>query len=428
MEILNIIYFLILMGAAYQFLISEGRIVKSPFNSADRLQLTGPETYWVLIFSTGLLAFSYNFGIDLMAIRIFIIMILCLIGFKFTAGKPVWSIPIIIYAVYLLWLVIGCLYAPSTVYGIRVLLKYMYPFIFCLFASAVVDNFPTALKAGLTARWVALIALVVVLIPFNDVIFPGVIWYGTARIMHFINIMVFSLALVFFTKEKKLNLFITLIFLVNCFVSVHRTSIMGSLIAIMAFSVIRWKWRSAPVIAGVIILGVVAVFSIPSLRQKMFYNDRTSIEDFRAGKVDMEDVNTNYRTYLWKVLENSLYKNHEIIGSGTGSVQYFMNNHPDRVARLNAAHSDFVQMKCDNGIIGLILYCTMIAGIFIHCFLIYWQTDDPRIKLFAITAGASLLGIFATFYSDNTVNYSMVTLSIPFGFYGMTLALKKRLS
>ena len=90
-------------------------------------------------------------------------------------------------------------------------------------------------------------------------------------------------------------------------------------------------------------------------------------------------------------------------------------------------HRDFVQMKCDNGLIGLSLYIIIALMIFMHCFKIYWSTDDDRIRLFAITAGASMLGVFATLYSDNTINYSMATLSMPYGFYGMTLALNKHL-
>lgn len=428
MEFLNIIYFLILIGLAYQFLMSADHIVKSPLNKGDLLKLTGPEMYWVLIFSTGVLALSFDFGIDLMAIRIFVIMILCLIGFKFTACRPIWSIPIIIYGVYLIWLLIGCFYTYSFTFGIRVLLKYCYPFVFCLFASAVVDNFPTALKAGVTARWVALITVFITFLNFEQYIIPGVLWYITARVIHYISFLVFSLAMFFFTKEKKINALFFLAFLFPCFFLVLRTSILGSVVALMSFAIIKWKYKSLPVIFSVLILGVASVFYIPSLRNKMFFNNKTSIEDFREGKVDMEDVNTNYRAHLWGVLQNSLYKNHEIAGSGTGATQLFMKENPKKVAGLMACHSDFVQMKCDNGLIGISLYCLMIGAIFIHCIIIYWKTSDPRIRLFAITAGASLIGVFATCYSDNTVNYSMATLSIPFGFYGMTLALNKRLS
>jgi len=428
MIFLNIIYFLIITFYGIRFLKSDGRIVKSPFDKTQSVMMSGPEMFWVLTFSTGLLAFSAPLGVDLMAVRLGMIMLLCLWGFSMTQNKPVWSLPLKLYVVYLLWLVIGCFYAPSMGYGIRVILKYCYPLIFCLFASAVTDGFITAMKASLTARKVAAIVVVISFIPYVGYLIPGVIWYGTARAIHFISMMTFSIALFFFTTEKKRNFWYAVLFLLPCFIWVFRTSIMGSGIAIMAFALIRWKARSLPAIAAVLVAGVIAVFSIPSLREKMFKPEtkNASIEKFQEGKVTMDDVNTNSREAMWELLEEKLFEGHEIVGSGTGAVQNYMYNH-FLFGGLTVPHSDFVQMKCDNGLVGLWLYTAIAILIFLHCFKIYWSTDDPRLQLFAITAGAAMLGVFATCYSDNTVNYSMATLAMPYGFYGMTLALRDRL-
>lgn len=425
---LNIIYYLIITWYGYKFLKSDGRIVKSPFNQTENYHFTGPEMYWVLTFSTGLLAFSAPFAVDLMAVRLLTIMILCLIGFGIVENKPIWSLALRLYVVYLVWLGIGCFYAPSVAYGLRVILKYSYPLIFCLFASAAVDNFAVAFKASVMARWVAMISIIFSFVPLIGYLIPGVFWYATAKAIHYISIMTFSIALFFFTDEKKKNFWYAVLFLLPCFLWVFRTSIMGSGIAIMAFAIIRWRIKSLPVIAAVLVAGVIAVFTIPSLRDKMFKADteNVTIQNFQEGGITMENVNTNARESMWKFLEETLYHGHEIIGSGTGSVQQYMYTH--RIyGGLKVPHSDFIQIKCDNGLIGLYLYAAIAILIFIHCFKIYWGTEDDRVRLFAITAGASMLGVFATLYSDNSVNYSMATLSMPYGFYGMTLALNQRL-
>ena len=423
---LNILYFLIISYYGYTFLRSEGRIVKSPFDKTQMIALTGPEMFWVLTFATGLLAFSAPLPIDLMALRLLVIMILCCIGFGVVQNKPIWSLPLRLYVVYLIWLVIGLFYSPSISYGIRVILKYSYPLIFCLFASAAVDNLPTAMKASLAARWVGMISICFVFIPFIKPFIPGVFWYGTARAINYISMMTLSIALFFFTDQKKKNLFLSIFFLLPCFLWVLRTSIMGSGVAIMAFALIRWRVKSLPVIAFVFIMGVVAVFTIPSLKQKMFFdnNQNVTIEQFQEGKLSRKDIRTNAREAMWEDLENRFFKPHPLIGSGTGTVQNYMYNH-FVFGGLTVPHSDFIQMKCDNGLIGLVLYCAISILIFLHCFKIYWSTDDNRLKLFAITAGASMLGVFATLYSDNSVNYSMATLAMPYGFYGMTLGLKR---
>ena len=236
--------------------------------------------------------------------------------------------------------------------------------------------------------------------------------------------MIFSLGMYYFTDAKRKNLLYTLLFLAPCLLWVFRTSILGSVVALMAFSFIKYKLKSLPVILGVFILGVIAVFTIPSVRQKMFFNDNVTITDFMEGNIEEENINTNSRSAMWEILENKFYKDHEIVGSGTGSVQAYMYDNPKEFFGLKVPHGDFVQQKCDNGLIGLILYCATAFFIFVDAFRTYWRARSAPLQLCAIVAGASMVGVFATLYSDNVVNYSMATLSMPYGFYGMMLGLR----
>ncbi len=336
----------------------------------------------------------------------------------------------VIYVIYLIWIAIGCLYSPAPFYGFRVILKYLYPLLLCLFASTVVRDKEVFIKSSLLARLVALISIIFTFVPLIGLLVPGVFWYGTARAINYISIMILSLGLFYSTNDKKKNLIYTIIFLLPCFLWVFRTSIMGSLIAIMAFYFIKYRLKSLPIIAGILILGVLAVFTIPSLRNKMFKKEAkgVSIENFQQGKVGMDEVNTNAREAMWEHLENQFYVDHELIGSGTGSVQNYMYTH--RIfGGLKVPHSDFVQIKCDNGMIGLFLYGLCAFAVFLHCFSVYWKNPDNAVlQLCAIIAGASIAGVFVTLYSDNTVNYSMATLSMPYGFYGMMLGLNKQSS
>jgi len=426
MVLLNYIYFLIITIIGIKFLFSGGKVVHSPFGQDIRMKLNGPEVFWCLTFATGLLAFSAPGALDLMAVRLLVLEVLCFIGIFIAKDKPVWTPALMVYAVYILWIVIGCFYSPAPAYGFRVVLKYLYPILLCLFASAAVRYAEVFIKSALLARTVAFVCVIFSFVPLIGRLIPGVFWYDTARAINFISIMTLSIGLFYFTKEKRKNLIYAIIFILPCFLWVFRTSIMGSFVAIMAFYFIKYKLKSLPIIFGIIVLGVVAVFTIPSLRDKMFKKEATgiSIENFQQGKVGMEEVNTNAREGMWKYLENRFYTGHEIAGSGTGSVQNHMYKNI-LFGGLKVPHSDFVQMKCDNGLIGLILYAATIMLMFIHCFKVYWTRSSSNVlRLAAIVAGASILGVFATLYSDNAVNYSMATLSMPFGFYGMMLGLK----
>lgn len=398
----------------------------NPLNKQEQMWMDGSERFWVLTFSTGLLALSAPAGLDLMAVRLLVLEVFCLIGLLFICKrKPQWTAASAVYAVFILWLVIGLAYSPAPGYGFRVILKYLYPLLIMLFASSAVRDTEVFLKAGLGARMVALIALVVAFIPMLEgTLFPGVFWYGTARAINFISICTFSLALFYYTDEKKKNLLYAILFMIPCFIWVFRTSIMGSLVAIMAFYFIKYRMRSLPIIVSIVIAGVMAVFFIPSLHQKMFKDSSTNIDQFKSGSVSMDDVNTNARSAMWEHLEKRFYQGHKITGSGTGSVQHYMYNN-FIFGGLKVPHSDFVQMRCDNGLIGLVLYTMIALFVFYDCFRTHYTTNDTGVKICSIVAGASMMGVFVTLYSDNVVNYSMATLSMPFGFYGMMLGLKQ---
>lgn len=424
MQYLNILYALILAVYGYRFLKSDGKIVKGSLDNSQEFHYSGTELFWCLTFATGCIALSLDVGLDLMALRLLILEIFCIIGLKTTQNKPILSAPLKLYIVYMVWLIIGLLYSPAPMYGIRTCLKYLYPLLLCCFASAVVRDEEVFFKSSLFARKVALISVIVIFIPFAGKIIPNVFWYGTARAIHYISIMIFSLGMFYFTNQKKQNLIYTGIFLIPCVYWVFRTSIMGSLVAIMAFFFIRYKLKSLPIIFSTIVLGIAAIFTIPAIKQKMFFDDSVTFEDYRTGKLSEENVNTNYRSTMWKNLNRMFYQGHEIAGSGTGTVQAYMYAHPEEFGDLTVPHSDFVQQKCDNGLIALILYGAATLFIFIDAFRTYWRARSAPLQLCAIVAGASLIGVYATFYSDNVVNYSMATLSMPYGFYGMMLGLR----
>lgn len=400
--------------------------MKSPLDRTQHILFDGPEACWIIIFSTGLLAFSTAWIVDIMALRLFTIEIICIVGMFIVKRQPVWTIPLLFYVAYLIWILAGCTYSAAPVIGFRVFLKYLFPLLMTLFASAAVRHTEVYLKAGLGAVLLGIISIILFyVIPTAGELLPGVFWYATARAINFISLFVFCLTLYYYTDEKRKYLFLALVFMLPCFIWVFRTSIMGTIVALAAFFFIKYSIRSVPIILVIFIAGIIAVFAIPSLHEKMFKaNTKVTIEEFEEGKVTMNQVETNSREAVWKELKKRFYNKHEAIGSGTGVVQNFLYSQ-NIFGGVNAAHSDFIQMRCDNGLIGLGLYVLMILAIFIHCFRTYWSYGSIPIKMCALTAGASLLGVFVTFYSENTVNYSMATLSMPFGFYGMMLGLIK---
>lgn len=75
---LNYLYFLIITMLLLQYLQRRSAKVKHPLLQRAVLSFSGPEIFWTLLFSTGLLAFSAPAGVDLMALRLLSLEIFCL--------------------------------------------------------------------------------------------------------------------------------------------------------------------------------------------------------------------------------------------------------------------------------------------------------------------------------------------------------------
>lgn len=432
MYLLNYFYFLILTVISFYYLINRDkvRIFKSPIRPRGYVLFNGTELFFYITFATGLFSLSAPGTLDLMAIRLLILELFCLMGLFISERKPIWTVVATFYIMYLIWLVIGLFYTSSFTYGIRTIMKYFYPPLIMLMASAAVRNQDVFLKVGLTTRLVALFTVITAFIPFLEwYVFPGTFWYGTARAIHFITIAMFSLALYYHTPYKRKNLIYTIVFILPCIIWVFRTSIAGTIAAIMIFYFFRYKIKSLPIITGIFILGVASVFFIPGIRDKMFKQGKEfDIEQFFEGEISTDDINTSYREFMWKWAMDNHFKGNEIVGTGTGNLQDVFYNHEDLGAGgRGIVHNDYIQILCDNGLIGIILYLLASISIIIHSFIIYNKGNSPTIlKICAITAGASMGGVLVTLYGDNAVNYSMATLAYPWGFYGMMLGLNRK--
>lgn len=421
---LNYLYFLIITLLLLQYLRMRSKKVKHPLLQREILTFSGPEMFWTLLFSTGLLAFSAPAGLDLMALRLLSLEIFCLMCLSYAKGKPSYPLPVICYIIFMLWLVIGCFYSPAPAYGVRVILKYLYPLVVVLCASAVVRRPEVLMKSALGARTVAVFSYVVTIVPFVGVLFPGVFWYATARAINYISICMFSLALFFYMGKERKNLIYTILFIMPCVIWVLRTSIMGTVVGLMVFSLFRYKIKALPVLALIGMLGIACVFYVPAVKEKMFFDKNVTLTMFMNGQIEEEVINTSGRAVTWEYFEEHFYKDKELQGSGTGATQHhFYTNFI--FGGIMMMHSDIVQMKCDNGLVALCLYYSSIVLTIGHAFVVFCRNRNRWIKICAITAGSAMAGVAVTMYSDNVVNYSMCTLSYPFGFYGMMLGLLK---
>lgn len=415
-----ILCFIILTYIGFRLLYKPATQFRVPFTKNEYMLCNGQESLLIFIFWTGLIGLA-----PVLSIRLGVLELLCILGIIKATDKIIWSLPIKLYFIFLIWITIGCLYTPSVEFGIRMLLKYLYPFLIALFASCVVKNSEIAFKGILGDRITAIIAVLGVSIPGMFFLTQDVFWNRAALTTHFITLCMFSLTAYFMGLQKKRNMIWTIIFALPCFLWAFRTGILGLAIGLAAFFFVKFRLKAIPYIAIIAILALCSVFYIPKIKQKMFFNpDKVTMMDYLTGNVDENNFNTSGRNEMWEKV-TPFYESSKVFGSGTGRVQKYFYTEIIGFGRGGQLHNDFLLILCDNGLIGLILYLLSYLGVLFHCTWIYKKTNNPDLKALSLTAGAALCGVLITLYSDNSVSYSMCTLSYPWGLYGIVLGLKK---
>lgn len=422
--LINLIYLAIFTYYSYIFVVRDKSVsVKLAFDDGERsMVVNGLEAFLILSIATGTMGLLPVLSLHLLMLEVF-----CIIAIRHTPYDSPLTFPMKIFVAFIVWAVIGIFYTPNPQYGVRMILKYIYPLLMCILAMRVVRDGEIFYKAGQLGRKVAVISFIATLIPMGGIIFMGVFWNKAALATNYTVWAIFSLALAYEGFSPKKNIIWTILFILPSLIWVHRTNIFENVIALSALFFIKYRIKSLPLIFGMACLAVASLFYIPSVKAKMYFRpDEVTLNDFLTNNVDESNINTSGRKNVWEDVENWFYKGHEMTGSGTGRVQTYFYEEADGWRRGGQLHNDLLVLRADNGLIGMGLYILSYIAIMFHCLYIYHHSNYKSVRICALTAGASLIGMLVTLYSDNTISYSMCTLGYPWIFYGIAVGLSRK--
>lgn len=416
MVALNLIFAIVTFYFAYKYAFVKQMVLKCGLLGDDLYEVDNNLSFMLYSVLTSML-FLGPFSIPK-----YVVWIMIIIGMM-RRWQIVNNKVIGLYILFILWCLYGLSYSPDPNQGVLSLIKYIIPVLYFWMGYNAVNS-RDELILFLTFTNKVLILYAVLIGGLMSFLFPGVynfllwrssLFVGYAALADFYSaLIVVPVALYLLTKEKKYLICAAFVVLSTILQSV-RTGIAGITIAICLLLFVRYKLRALPYILTLSVLFIGSVFLIPSVKEKMFGESahEVTIENFSSYKVE-----SHGRESIWNTNLEKFYKPHKATGSGLGASLSYTKNNYKGIALL---HSDYVQILCDSGYVGLGLFILFGMLFLLNTIYFAWKSCD----LFTTICGGMALGSFGgvafSMAYDNVITYSQQCYIFPFLLYGIYL-------
>ena len=334
------------------------------------------------------------------------------------------------YLLFFLWLIISTSYSESRYDSVMLLIKYSIPLLsLWLGYSAIGGKYDLYYFSKSVAKTSGVYALIAGGV--NAVFMPwlyfspfGAMFLTYAGLADYFTSIFVVFFILYWITRRKIYLWGALWLLLSTILEVVRTGLGGMALVGTFFVFFRYKLKSIPYIIVTGILFVSIVLYVPSVNEKFFGKNAGTVDAtdiVQGGALSMDNIQTSGRSFLWELAMNKFYKPNPIIGSGLGTTTHFIKERAQKEHTVALLHSDYVQILCDNGIIGIVLLALFYLSIVYKVFIYSWSGADPWIKVSGIMAVSSMAGVAFSMGFDNVVSHSMTSLINPFIFIGFFL-------
>ncbi len=388
------------------------------------------------MFQTG----GVSLGMNLSAWRL--LAWILLIGLVLALSRPALprltatDLPIILYGAFLLWCVYRLTAAPSLGYGVRNLLKIIYPFMVLLLARKaarpghlgvyLVPMIGASLIISLFASGVSEKVPYLVYNPFlYGVFWPRATFADHAAIMVGVILVVLWIYHGYMPASARKIYTCGVVWLILSPLAVAcRTGLLATAAALAGYALARYRALALPAIGGLLLLGAAAFFFIPGFWGETFYNaEGVTFSSILRGDVEVENINSTGRFAIWEALLDKFYTPKPLSGSGLGAVQEDMYTFSHLYGGLNVPHSDYVMLLCDTGLVGLALYLLAVTSALWLAAKYVWTGTMMEMRAAAALVLVSFLACLSATAFDNVFNYTLPVHSLPFAFTGILLGM-----
>lgn len=333
------------------------------------------------------------------------------------------NIVLFFYLLFFLWCLYSLSYSTDVEAGFNMIIKYLLPFLYFWLGYNAVNSESDLYVFMKFTTWTA-VAVSFLVGGYADRLYPGLYNYllwdtslfvGYAATADFIACVITIPLALFFLTNERLYFFLTILLLGSSVLDIVRTGIGGNVIAISLFCLLRFKFKAVPVLVLCVALFMASIFLVPEVKSKMFNTNpgpgTEYTQSFRGQTIAM-----NGRDYLWNDLINNFYKEKEIKGSGLGTALSYAKDNSE----VKLIHSDYIQMLCEIGNIGLSLFVLFaVAALLKTISTIFRNNHNIKLTLVGGLSIGSLAGMLFCMAFDNVVTYAQQAYVIPFILLGV---------
>lgn len=418
--IINLVVGLIAFYFAYRFALNKQMVVTLPWDK--RYEYVCNQNLSFLIYSI-LTALLFLGPLSLFKYVVWIVLLLSIIyrgGFRFR-----FNIVLGAYSLFVLWNLYTMTYTLYPGQGWMMLLKFCLPYLyFWLGYNAIQreDDFYIFLEK---TCWICCVyalflgGIISNTLPNIKALFTyraGGLFISYASLADFFAILFSVFFIMYFVTKKRKYLWMAGWVFLSTVVDSVRTGIGASVLGLAFFYMIYKKGKSIPYIGLIALLFIMSIFAVPEVREKMFGEDADRVTLSNAGSAK---VTMNGRDTAWKLTMEHFYKGRELKGSGCGSSLAWYKEYSKGGKGAGLIHSDWVQMLCESGNIGLGFYIVFALVMLLIVLSETWKYKDYLSITFAgALTVASFVACFFAMGFDNVITYAQQGYVIPFIFLG----------
>jgi O-antigen ligase len=332
------------------------------------------------------------------------------------------------HVVFLLFAVGTLLWAPSLIFGLRMIAKLAGPFIFLLLILTVVSRME---QIHHIERVMLITGMLTVLVEISYWLLgyrfegkrglgvPGLGPAPSSAHLAILSMLAFSALL---QSRSRTHLFLTVCFASAAAAGFTRNTIIGLFagFALMLFVSSRGIPKYFLPLSGIVALPAIFLFN-DSLRYRMFKGGIIPSADtiLNNPSTALDHVHGSGRFEAWSNVLEQFFFADPLFGSGIGTTQHYLYTHP--FLGLNAIHSEYVRILAELGICGFLLFVFALFSYFSRLWIRYKKSSDLDEKKYALAALGMILVYFIFMATDNAIDYVTSSGIFVFGMIGLAI-------